>query len=120
MLAMKEQVQQAAIRVVASELDRRAKPIEQAVRDLQQRVGTIESTGVSKVAPETAQAVAALSAGAERMNNQFHDLASRVAGTQLTHEALSDAVTGLQNDVRALQGQMAQLFAALERLSSVK
>jgi uncharacterized coiled-coil protein SlyX len=117
---MKEQVQQAAVRVVASELDRRAKPLEQAVRELQQRVGVIESTGVSKVAPETAQAVASLSAGAQRLNGQFNDLASRVAGTQLTHESLTDAVAGLQLDMKAMQVQMAQLFAALERLSSVK
>jgi hypothetical protein len=44
---MKDQVQQVVVRVVASELDRRARPLEQAIRDLQQRATNIEAGGVT-------------------------------------------------------------------------
>jgi chromosome segregation ATPase len=117
-IVVKDQVQQAAVRVVASELDRRAKPLEHAIRDLQQRVGKVEEGGVAKHDPALQLAVANLSAASQRHTTQLSDLASRVAGADISRGALSDDVRALRADVDALQTQLEQLVGVLQRLTA--
>jgi hypothetical protein len=115
---VKDQVQQAAVRVVASEMDRRAKPIEQAIRDLQHRVGKVEEGGVATHDPALQLAVANLSASSHRQTEQLSDLASRLAGADLSRGVLAEDVRALRADVAALQTQMEQLVGVLQRLTA--
>ncbi len=116
---MKDQFQQAAVRVVASELDRRAKPIEQAVRDLQQRVRSVEAGDVALSADALVpvhHAIASATAAQDRVGAAVELLNGRVSARELADEQLDDAVRLLRADVTAIQSQLAQLLALVERI----
>jgi prefoldin subunit 5 len=118
---MKDQLQTVVVRVVASELDRRAKPMEQAIRDLQQRASSIESGGVSLTTEALVpiqHAVASVSASSDRVSARVDTLASRVTGREAAHEQLDDAIRLLRADVQAIQSQLGQLLAIVERLGA--
>lgn len=118
---MKDQLQQAAVRIVASELDRRAKPIEQAVRDLQQRVRSVESGEVTLSADALVpvhHAIASVTAGQDRVGAAVELLNGRVTARELADEQLDDAVRALRSDVAAIQSQLAQLVALVERIGA--
>ncbi len=116
---MKDQFQQAAVRVVASELDRRAKPIEQAVRDLQTRLRAVEAGEVTLSAGALVpiqHAVATVTAGQDRLGGSIELLNGRVSARELADEQLADSVRVLRADVTAIQNQLGQLLALVERL----
>lgn len=118
---MKDQLQQAAVRIVASELDRRAKPIEQAVRDLQQRVRSVESGEVTSSADALVpvhHAIASVTVGQDRVGAAVELLNGRVTARELADEQLDDAVRALRCDVAAIQSQLAQLVALVERIGA--
>jgi prefoldin subunit 5 len=118
---MKDQVQQVVVRVVASELDRRARPLEQAIRDLQQRASTIESSGVTLTTEALVpiqHSVAAVTANNDRVSSSLEGLAARVTAREAADEQLDDAMRILRSDVTALQQQMGQLLSLVERLSA--
>jgi prefoldin subunit 5 len=118
---MKDQLQTVVVRVVASELDRRAKPMEQAIRDLQQRASSIESGGVSLTTEALVpiqHAVAAVTAGNDRLGGRIDALNGRLTGREAAHEQLDDAIRSLRSDVTAIQSQLGQLLAVVERLGA--
>jgi prefoldin subunit 5 len=118
---MKDQVQQVVVRVVASELDRRARPMEQAIRDLQQRATSIEAGGVTLTTEALVpiqHTVAAVTANNDRVSAQLDLLAARVTAREAADEQLDDALRVLRADVSAIQNQLGQLLAVVERLSS--
>jgi chromosome segregation ATPase len=120
---MKDQVQQAAVRVVASELDRRAKPIEQAVRDMQARLRNIEAGELAMSSQSLApiqHAIASVTAGQDRISSSVDALAARVSARELADERLDDAVRLLRADVEAIQRQLAQLVGVVERIGSTR
>ncbi len=118
---MKDQVQQVVVRVVASELDRRARPMEQAIRDLQQRAASIEAGGVTLTTEALVpiqHSVAAVTANNDRVSAQLDLLAARITAREAAHEQLDDALRALRADVSAMQNQLGQLLAVVERLSA--
>jgi hypothetical protein len=118
---MKDQVQQVVVRVVASELDRRARPLEHAIRDLQQRASNIEAGGVTLTTDALVpiqHSVAAVTANNDRVGGNLELLTARVATTEAAEAHLDDVVRGLQADISALQQQMGQLISLVERLSA--
>jgi chromosome segregation ATPase len=118
---MKDQVQQVVVRVVASELDRRARPMEQAIRDLQQRASNIEAGGVSLTTDALVpiqHSVAAVTANNDRVSAKLELLSARVLAREAADEQLDDAVRSLRSDVGALQQQLSQLISSVERLSA--
>jgi chromosome segregation ATPase len=116
---MRDQVQKAGVRVIASELDRRAKPIEQALRDLQARIVAIEQRESDpEVARQLRQIVGTMSAAQDRLGGRVDELGSRMAAREAAHEQLDDALRSLRLDVSAMQSQMAQALALLEQLAS--
>jgi polyhydroxyalkanoate synthesis regulator phasin len=115
---MKDQVQQAAVRVVASELDRRAKPLEAAIQELQRRVSKVEDGGAAKADPALSLAVASLSAAEQRQSSHLAEASGRIAGIDLNQRALREEVQAIRADVTALQQQVTNLVAVLERLAA--
>jgi chromosome segregation ATPase len=112
-------VQKATVRVIASELDRRSGPVDQAIRDLQQHVQRIDATfetqrleieslrlmrGTINAAHERLQA--RLDEAVLRMNT--NDDAARLNQTELTQ---------LRFDLEAARRSLADLTGVLERLT---
>ncbi len=118
---MKDQVQQVVVRVVASELDRRAQPLEQAIRDLQQRASNIEAGGVTLTTDALVpiqHSVASVTANNDRVSGHLNLLTTRVTAREAADKQLDDAVRTLRADVTAIQQQLGQLIALVERLSA--
>jgi chromosome segregation ATPase len=101
--AAKGTVQKAAVRVVASELDRRSGPLEQAIRDLTARMDLLAADSF---------------AAAAELRRHVAGLQAQVGDLQRAHAAAGKAMEELAGRVRAREVDANYVDAALRTLQA--
>lgn len=119
MSAMKDNVQKAAVRVIASELDRRSGSVEQAVTDLAAHVHALNAEQAGMIA-ELRRQMATVQAQLgdvqqtqARVGRTLDELSARVRTREVDADQVMAAVTGLQAELLAAQEQVAALASAM-------
>ena len=117
---MKSSVQQAAVRVIASELDRRAAPLEQAVRDTNVRLNhQAESDAALKKLLGAIQAqIGAVAAAQDRIAARLDDLGERVRRTEDLGRAHAAELARIRLDVDAVGAGLAEITSVVETAAS--
>ena len=112
-------LQKTTVRVIASELDRRAAPLEQAIRDLQARQQTLDADRAAfQTQVDSIRALKSeLSAAHDRLQVRLDQSAARMNGIDDSVRAHDTDVAQLRFDLAAAQQSLADLTGVLERLT---
>jgi phage shock protein A len=118
----RDNVQKVAVRVIASELDRRSGSLEQAIRDLRVQMTQVatDSAGRDTAIAQLQTAVNSLSAAQERMSSRIDSLTGRVTAREHADVALDDAVRSLRFDHEATATSIAEIHDLLAHLGSTE
>jgi chromosome segregation ATPase len=117
MSAAKGTAQKAAVRVIASELDRRSGPLEQAIRDLTTRMDALAAEQTSSLV-ELRRHVAALQTQVGDLQRTqasalraTEELAGRVRAREVDANQLDVALRGIQAELLTTQEDLSRLHA---------
>jgi chromosome segregation ATPase len=112
-------VQKATVRVIASELDRRAVPLEEAIRDLQQHIVRLDAGLESQRAEfESLKAMRAnLNAAHDRMQSRLDEAVTRMNHNDDASRLNQSEIAQLRFDLEAARRSLADLTGVLERLT---
>ena len=122
-VGMRNNVQKAAVRVIASELDRRSASLEQALVDLTARVESMSAEGRDhRSATDAAlnralEHVNEIARQQDRLAIRVEELAGRVRAREAVDEELALAIGDVRDDVTAAQAALASITALLDRRS---
>ena len=122
-VGMRNNVQKAAVRVIASELDRRSASLEQALVDLTARVESMSVEGRDhRSATDAAlnralEHVNEIARQQDRLAIRVEELAGRVRAREAVDEELALAIGDVRDDVTAAQAALASITALLDRRS---
>lgn len=122
-VGMRNNVQKAAVRVIASELDRRSAGLEQALVDLTARVESMSVEGRDhRSATDAAlnralEHVNEIARQQDRLAIRVEELAGRVRAREAVDEELALAIGDVRDDVTAAQAALASITALLDRRS---
>ena len=122
-VGMRNNVQKAAVRVIASELDRRSAGLEQALVDLTARVESMSAEGRDhRSATDAAlnralEHVNEIARQQDRLAIRVEELAGRVRAREAVDEELALAIGDVRDDVTAAQKALASITALLDRRS---
>ena len=118
---LRNNVQRAAVRVIASELDRRSAALEQALVDLTARV---ESMAVEardhRIATDASlhralEHVNEVARQQDRLSARVEELAGRVRAREAVDLELAEAISDMRADVTAAQTALSSITAVLDR-----
>lgn len=118
---MRNNVQKAAVRVIASELDRRSAALEQALTDLTARVESMSIESRDHRAATEASLARALehvnevARQQDKLAARLEELTGRVRAREAQDADLLVSTTDLRTDLSAAQTALAQLTALLDR-----
>jgi chromosome segregation ATPase len=112
-------VQKATVRVIASELDRRSLPVEEAIRDLQQHVIRIDAALETQRAEMESLRVmrGTINAAHERLQARLDEAVNRMNGNDDAARLNQSELTQLRFDLEAARRSLADLTGVLERLT---
>ena len=122
-VGMRNNVQKAAVRVIASELDRRSASLEQALVDLTARVESMSVEGrdhrsaTDAALNRTLEHVNEIARQQDRLAIRVEELAGRVRAREAVDEELALAIGDVRDDVTAAQAALASITALLDRRS---
>ncbi len=118
MSAVKGVVQKAAVRVIASELDRRSGGVEQAVTDVNAHLHAVTAEQAGEIA-ELRRAISAverhladIQETQQRLSRVVDELAARVRAREVDADLVDGAVRGLQGELLAVQEQVARALGS--------
>jgi chromosome segregation ATPase len=112
-------VQKATVRVIASELDRRSAPVEEAIRDLQQHVIRIDAAiETQRVEMESLRAMrGTINAAHERLQARLDEAVLRMNTNDDAARLNQSELAQLRFDLEAARRSLADLTGVLERLT---
>lgn len=112
-------VQKATVRVIASELDRRSIPIEDAIRDLQQHIVRLDAAldAQQKEFESLRNMRANINAAHERMQARLDEAVTRMNTNDDVGRAHEIDIAQLRFDLDAAQRSLSDLTGVLERLT---
>jgi prefoldin subunit 5 len=113
----RENVQKVAVRVIASELDRRSGSLEQAIRDLRVQMSEVaaESAARNAAIAQLQSSVNSLSAAQERLTSRLDVLTGRMTAREQAEVKLDDAMRAIRFDHDATTTAIADIHAMLAR-----
>jgi chromosome segregation ATPase len=112
-------VQKATVRVIASELDRRAAPVEEAIRDLQQHVIRIDAAlEAQRGEMESLRSMrGTINAAHERLQARLDEAVTRMNTNDDAARLNQSEINQLRFDLEAARRSLADLTGVLERLT---
>ncbi len=112
-------VQKVTVRVIASELDRRSVPIQEAIRDLQQHVVRIDAAHeTQRVEIESLRVMrGTINAAHERLQARLDEAVTRMNTNDDAARVNQSELTQLRFDLEAARRSLADLTGVLERLT---
>jgi chromosome segregation ATPase len=112
-------VQKATVRVIASELDRRSGPVDQAIRDLQQHVQRIDAAfETQRLEIESLRSMrGTINAAHERLQARLDEAVVRMNTNDDAARLNQTELTQLRFDLEAARRSLADLTGVLERLT---
>ncbi len=118
----RQNVQKAAVRVIASELDRRSATLEQAIRDLRTQMADVAANSAARnsAIDQLQLSVNTLSAAQERISNRLDLLTGRITAGEHADIALDDAVRALRFDHDATTAALQQLQSTIAQMAVVE
>lgn len=115
----RQNVQKVAVRVIASELDRRSAALEQAIRDLRVQMSEVAAGSAARntALDQLQLSVNTLSAAQERISSRLDLLTGRVTAGEQADAVLDDAIRALRFDHDATTNALSQLQSTLTQLT---
>lgn len=116
----RQNVQKAAVRVIASELDRRSGALERAIRDVRTQMNEVAAASSARDASiaQLRSMVANLGATQERMSARLDILTGQMTSREHAATTLDDALRGLRFDQDATSANVAEVHTMLSRLAT--
>ncbi len=107
----RQNVQKAAVRVIASELDRRSGSLEQALRDVREQMNEVAAASATRDASlaQMRSMLNNLSASHERITARLDQLGGQMTAREQADFSLDDAVRSLRFDLDATSTTVADL-----------
>ncbi len=112
-------MQKATVRVIASELDRRSTPIEEALRDLQQQVVRLDAAldAQQKEFESLRTMRANINAAHERLQARLDEAVTRMNANDDVGRSHDVEIAQLRFDLEAARISLGELTGVLERLT---
>ena len=118
---LRNNVQRAAVRVIASELDRRSAALEQALVDLTARVESMaveardHRSATDASLNRALEHVNEVARQQDRLSARVEELAGRVRAREAVDAELAEAISDMRTDVTAAQTALSSITAVLDR-----